>query len=154
MFDYAVLPFTSPTEETGLRPGFCYRWEALAFDENGEFGDVVSESVTIVDHVRPFIRSRTPTAGAVHVSRKVSPRVVFSEPVAGVSAATIRLKNLATNRWVRIKVTYNPATATATINPRLWMFRHERYAIYLSADIRDGSGNRLAASHWSFTTDR
>ncbi len=154
VFDYAVLPFTSPTEENGLRPGFCYRWEALAFDENGEFGDVVSESVTIVDHIRPFIRSRAPTAGAVHVSRKVSPRVVFSERVSGVSAATVRLKNLATNRWVRIKVTYNPATATATIDPRLWMFRHERYAIYVSADIRDGSGNRLAASRWSFTTDR
>jgi hypothetical protein len=43
-------------------------------------------------------------------------------------------------------------TATATIDPRLWMFRRARYAVYVSADIRDGSGNRLVPSHWSFTT--
>jgi hypothetical protein len=53
---------------------------------------------------------------------------------------------------VRVKVTYNAATTTVTIDPRLWMFRHERYAIYLSSNIRDGSGNRLTATHWSFTT--
>jgi len=152
VFDYAVLPFDSPTAETGLRHGFCYRWEALAFDENGEFGDVVSASVSVTDHIRPTIRSRTPTAGAGHVSPKISPRVVFSESVGGVSATTVRIKNLSTNRWVRVKVTYNAATTTVTIDPRLWMFRHERYAIYLSSNIRDGSGNRLTATHWSFTT--
>ena len=152
VFDYAVLPLDSPTVETGLRHGFCYRWEALAFDENGEFGDVISESVAITDHVKPVIRARSPVAGASHVSRKASPKIVFSEPVAGVSAATVRLKNLSTGRWVRVKVTYNPMTATATIDPRLWMFRRARYAVYVSADIRDGSGNRLVPSHWSFTT--
>jgi hypothetical protein len=42
IYDYRVLPFEDTVLDTGLRPGFCYRWEALAFDENGDFGDTVS----------------------------------------------------------------------------------------------------------------
>jgi hypothetical protein len=150
--DYQILPLVSPLADSGLRPGSCYRYEALAIDENGEVGDVVSEAVTIVDHVRPTIHARTPGPGASHVSPKASPRVVFSEPVTGVSAATLRLKNLATGKWVRTKVSYDPATKTATIDPALWMFSSRRYAIYVLSGIRDGSGNHILATHWSFTT--
>ena len=56
---------------------------------------------------RPTIQARTPKPGASHVSGKTSPRVVFSEPVTGVSATTLRLKNVATDKWVKIKVTYD-----------------------------------------------
>lgn len=150
--DYEILPFDNPTNDSGLRPGFCYRYEVLAIDENSEFADVVSAPVTIVDHLRPRILARTPRPGASHVSGRASPRLVFSEPVLGVSAATLRLKNVATDRWVRVKVTYDPRTWTATIDPARWMFRGRRYAIYASAGIHDGSGNRLLATHWSFTT--
>jgi hypothetical protein len=150
--DYEILPFTSPTDDTGLRPGFCYRYEALAVDENSEIGDVVSEPVTIIDHTRPVIHARTPRPGATHVSGRTSPRVVFSEPVTGVSSATLRLKNLATDKWVKVRVTYDAATSTATIDPILWMFPGRRYAIYALSGIRDGSGNRLLGTHWSFTT--
>jgi subtilisin family serine protease len=152
--DYEILPFISPTDDTGLRPGFCYRYEALAIDENAEFGDVISEPVTIVDHTRPRIHARAPKPGAGHVSRKSSPRVVFSEPVSGVSSTTLRLKNVATDRWVKVKVSYDARTSTATIDPVLWMFPGRRYAIYATSGIHDGSGNRLVATHWSFTTSR
>jgi subtilisin family serine protease len=152
--DYEILPFNSPTDDTGLVPGSCYRYEALAIDENSEFVDVVSAPVTIVDHTRPRIQARTPKPGARHVSAKTSPRVTFSEPVHGVSAATLRLKNLTTDKWVKAKVHYDPRTRTATINPVLWMFTGQRYAIYVLAGIQDGSGNHLLASHWSFTTGR
>ncbi len=154
IFDYVILPFESPVLDTGLRPGFCYRWEALAFDENGEFGDTVSESVTIVDHVRPRIQSRTPGPGASRVSRKASPRIVFSEPVIGASATTIRLKNLSTGRWVKARVTYDQASMTATIDPSLWMIPGRRYAVYVSTAIRDGSGNHLFGTHWAFAVRR
>jgi subtilisin family serine protease len=154
IFDYMVLSFDSPVTDTGLKPGFCYRWEALAFDENGEFGDAVSESVTIVDHVRPRIQSRTPRPGQARVSRKASPRIVFSEPVTGVSTTTLRLKNLSTGRWVRARVTYDQATTTATIDPTLWMLPGRRYGVYVSSAIRDGSGNHLIAVHWAFAVRR
>jgi subtilisin family serine protease len=152
--DYEILPFISPTDDTGLRPGFCYRYEALAIDENAELGDVISAPVTIVDHSRPTIHARTPKPGASHVSRKSSPRVVFSEPVSGVSSTTLRLKNLATDKWVKVKVSYDARTSTATIDPVLWMFTGQRYAIYATSGIHDGSGNHLLATHWSFTTSR
>jgi subtilisin family serine protease len=154
IFDYVILPFESPVADTGLRSGFCYRWEVLAFDENGEFGDTVSASVTIIDHVRPRIRLRTPGPGASHVSRKTSPRIVFSEPVTGVSSTSLRLKNLSTGKWVNVRLTYDPATMTATINPTLWMFPGRRYAVSASSAIHDGSGNRLRATHWAFTIQR
>lgn len=149
---YVVLPFTQPTVDTGLRPGFCYRYEALAIDENQEVGDVISESVTIIDHVRPTIRIRNPAAGATHVSPSRTLRIVFSEPVYGVSRSTLRLLNMTTGRWVRVRVTYDASTFTATIDPPLWMFRGARYAVYVVSGIRDASGNHLLATHWSFRT--
>ncbi len=154
IYDYRVLPFDSPVLDSGLRPGFCYRWEALAIDENGDLGDTVSPSVTIVDHVRPRIEARSPGPGANRVSRKASPRIVFSEPVSGISASSLRLKNLATGRWVKARIVYHPTTLTAIIDPTLWMVPGRRYAVYLSAAIHDGSGNRLIASHWSFSVRR
>jgi subtilisin family serine protease len=152
--DYEILPYVSPTDDTGLSPGSCYRYEVLAIDENSEFADEISEPITIIDHTPPKIHSRTPRPGASHVSTKASPRVVFSEPVSGVSATTLRLKNVATDKWVKIKVSYDPGTSTATIDPVLWMFPGRRYAVYAMAGIRDGSGNHLTAVHWSFTTKR
>ena len=151
--DYQILPFDGAVVDTGLRAGMCYRWEALVFDENGEFGDTVSESVTIVDLARPRILSRTPRPGA-RISRKASPRIVFSEPVEGVSASSLRLRNLSTGRWVRARLHYDPTTRTATIDPSLWMIPGRRYAIYATTGIRDGSGNRLLATHWTFTVRR
>ena len=152
--DYEILPFVSPTQDTGLRPGSCYRYEVLAIDENSEFGDVISPPITIVDHTRPTVHARTPKPGAGHVPPRSSPRVVFSEPVSGVSSTTVRLKNVATDKWVKVKVSYDAGRSTATIDPVLWMFPGRRYAIYLTTNIHDGSGNRLQATHWSFTTSR
>jgi hypothetical protein len=79
-------------------------------------------------------------------------RVVFSEPVRGISRTTLRLKNLTTGRWVTARVTYNAATRTATFDPALSMFHGHRYAVYATSGIRDLSGNTLAATHWSFRT--
>jgi hypothetical protein len=77
---------------------------------------------------------------------------VFSEPVRGASTSTLRLRNLTTGRWVNVKVTYSPSTHSAIIDPILWMFRGERYAVYVLAGIRDTYGNALLATHWSFKT--
>ena len=114
----------------------------------------IREPVTIVDTTRPTIRSRSPGPGAVGVSPKTVIRVKFSEPVRGVSSTTVRLKNLSSGLWVRVKVTYSASTRTATIDPVLWMFRGTKYAVYATSGIHDLSGNALANTHWSFTTAR
>jgi len=81
-------------------------------------------------------------------------KVVFSEPVKGVRSSTLRLKNLTTGLWVGTRVTYSASTRTATINPNLLMLRGNRYAVYATSGIRDLSGNSLAATNWSFRTQR
>jgi subtilisin family serine protease len=151
--DYAVMPLTSPQTQA-LPAGFCYRYEALAMDVEGRIADVLSESVTILDTVRPTIRSRTPRANATNVARSTSIRVLFSEPVRNVSATSLRLKNLTTGLWVSTRVTYSPSTRMATIDPNLSMLRGNRYAVYATSRIRDLSGNTLAATNWSFRTQR
>ncbi|HEY7735422.1 MAG TPA: S8 family serine peptidase [Candidatus Limnocylindrales bacterium] len=149
--DFAIFPLDAPQAQR-LAAGFCYRYEALAMDQDGRIADVLSESVSILDLVRPTIRAHSPRSNATGVGTRTSMRVVFSEPVKGVSGATLRLKNLTTGRWVTTRVTYNASTRTATIDPALSMFHGHRYAVYASSRIRDLSGNALTATHWSFRT--
>ncbi len=150
--DVVLLDFTSPIHETGLAVGMCYRWDALAIDEDAQLAETVSEPVSIVDTTRPRIKVRTPASGATRVSTKASIKVVFTEPVKGVSGSTLRLKNLRTGLWVRAKVTYDKAKRTATIDPSKSMFRGRRYTVVVLHGIKDPSGNRLAPTSWSFKT--
>ena len=142
--DAVLLDFTSPIHETGLRAGFCYRWDALAIDEEAQLAETISPRVSIVDRTSPTIKSRSPRSGATGVSTHASVKVVFSEPVRGVSGSTLRLKNLSTGLWVRAKVTYKASTRTATIDPTNAMFHGRRYAVVVVRGIKDPSGNRLA----------
>jgi subtilisin family serine protease len=150
--DFVLLDFTSPIHETGLPAGFCYRWDALAIDEEGQLAETVSPAITIVDLTKPRIKSRTPSGGAAHVATSTSVKIVFTEPVKGVSGSTLRLKNLSTGFWVRAKVTYSASKRTATIDPRLSMFHGNRYAVVVLHGITDLSGNKLSSTDWSFRT--
>ncbi len=150
--DFKVMDLVSPTTDTGLKTGSCYRWTVLAIDEEGQQADATSAPIKVVDAVKPTITSRSPAPNATGVARAASVRVTFSEPVRGVSATTLRLKNLRTGFWVRARVTYSAATRTATIDPALSMFGNERYGVYVLAGIKDPSGNRLATTTWSFRT--
>lgn len=150
--DFVLEDFVSPIHETALAAGFCYRWDALAIDEEAQLAETISAPVTVVDLTKPRIRSRTPASGATSVSTGASIKIVFSEPVKGVSGSTLRLKNLTTGLWVRAKVTYNAAKHTATIDPSLHMFHARRYAVVVQRGITDPSGNRLNSMIWSFRT--
>ncbi len=150
--DQVVLDFVTPTLDTGLSAGACYRWTVLGIDEEGQLAITSSAAVKVVDRIKPTIKSRSPKANATGVVRSASIRVTFSEPVKGVSSSTVRLKNLRTGFWVRAKVTYAAGSRTATLDPTLSMFRNERYGVYVSSTIRDPSGNRLTSTSWSFRT--
>jgi len=151
-FDFYLLE--SPLTQTGLRPGNCYRWEGIAYDEAAQFVDELSAPVTILDLVRPTIVKRVPAPGATGVARSSSVRIKFSEQVVGVSAATLRLKNLKTGLIVRARVSYDARTRTATIDPALAMYPGTRYRVIVKAGIRDPSGNTLARTRWGFRTAR
>ena len=150
--DVVLLDFTSPIHETGLATGMCYRWDALAIDEDAQLAETVSEPVSIVDTTRPRIKTRTPASGATRISTRASVKVAFTEPVKGVSGSTLRLKNLSTGLWVRAKVTYDRSKRTATINPSKSMFRGRRYQVVIVRGIKDTSGNRLTPTSWTFRT--
>jgi Subtilase family/Bacterial Ig-like domain len=150
--DQEVLPFESPTTDTGLAAGFCYRYDAIAIDEDGDIAETISESVTILDLTKPRITSRTPAPGATSVKHSSSIRIVFSEAVRGVSRRTLRLRNLETGLWVRTKVHYSSARHAVSINPDKSMFHGTRYRVVVGSGIRDRSGNKLAETHWTFRT--
>lgn len=148
------LELLSPTVESGLSPGACYRWTILAVDEESQIADATSAAVRVVDTTRPTITGRSPGRSATGVPRTASVKITFSEPVRGVSSSTLRLKNLQTGLWVRAKVTYSASKRTATIDPSMTMFRNARYGVYVLSGIRDLSGNRLATTSWSFRSRR
>lgn len=150
--DFVLEDFSSPIHESDLRAGFCYRWDAVAIDEEAQLAESLSAPLTVVDLTKPRIKSRTPAPGTTRVATGTSIKIVFSEPVKGVSGSTLRLKNLTTGLWVRAKVTYNAAKHTATIDPSLLMFHARRYAVVVQNGISDPSGNRLKATSWSFRT--
>jgi methionine-rich copper-binding protein CopC len=50
-------------------------------------------------------------------------------------------------------VTYNGLTRTATLNPTANLAVNTRYTVRLTNAITDATGNRLAATTWSFTTE-
>ena len=153
-YDFLVLDYASPSLNTGLAGGSCYRWEVFAVDEEAEAADEISHPVTVVDRTRPAITKRVPTSGQTGVARSTSVRITFSEAVRGVSGTTLRLKNLTTGLYVRAKVTYSATKRTATIDPVLSMYGATRYRVYVRSGIRDLAGNALPATYWTFKTAR
>ena len=151
-WDIEWFPMDSPSLQTGLVAGSCYRWNAYAYDEAGQFVDQMSDPVTIVDRTAPRITRRSPTSGQQGVVRSTSVRITFSEPVRGVSGTTLKLRNLRTGLYVRAKVTYSASKRTATINPVLSMYGGTRYRVYVRSGIKDLSGNRLPTGYWTFRT--
>ena len=95
---------------------------------------------------------RIPRAGASGVSRWTSVTVRFSEPVAGVSRTTFRLRDAVTGRYVTAVVRYSASTRTATLDPSTGLRAGRRYVASLTRLVADTAGNPLAAQIWSLTT--
>ncbi len=148
---YTFLPFSTQRAQN-LSAGYCYLYYVVAVDEEGRVAEALSDPVSVVDVVRPTVRSRTPAANATGVAPGTSVRVGFSEPVRGVSGSTLRLKNLTTGRWVNAAVRYNSASNMATIDPSRAMIRGNRYAVYATSGIQDRSGNHLRSTSCTFRT--
>lgn len=108
----------------------------------------------VLDTTAPRIIHRTPASGATGVSRTPTVRVVFSEPVKGVSASTVRLIDLATGKVVAARVTYVSSSRTAVLVPRVRLAARHLYRVSVSSAVTDRTGNHLAGSSTRFTTRR
>ncbi len=107
---------------------------------------------TYVDTARPKATVSYPSSGASGVSRIARPRVTFDEPVANVTSATVRLRDVAANTIVPGTVTYDSASRTATITTGR-LGRERQYRVEATTGVTDIAGNALAATvSLTFTT--
>ena len=117
-------------------------------------GNPNSYSITpaFVDTVVPKATIADPPAGATGVSRWVDPVVTFSEPVSGVSATTLRLRDVAANAIVPASVSYDAALGRARLSPSDRLKPASAYRVEVGTGIADPSGNPVAATTSTFTT--
>jgi len=105
-----------------------------------------------LDLTAPTVSTRTPAANATMQLLTVSPSVTFSEPVTGVSATSMVLRNLTTNALMPAVVTYSTTTRVATLNPTANLGGLIVYQLELTSAIKDAVGNSLVASSAKLTT--
>jgi hypothetical protein len=104
------------------------------------------------DRTAPVVTVRDPAAGATGVDPTVPISIRLSEPVDGVDARSVQLKDMNRGRLVPADVSFDPHTRTATIVPLDPLRPNTKYKVSLANTIRDWSGNRLAVTSWSFRT--
>jgi thermitase len=111
-----------------------------------------SVTPTYVDNVVPVATIVAPVAGATEVSRFADPVIRFSEHVGGVSATTVKLRDVAANTIVPATVTYTGATREAQIAPHDRLGPARAYRVEVTAGITDAGGNSVVATSSTFTT--
>ena len=112
----------------------------------------------VTDTTPPTISTRTPAAAATGIAVAASVKVTFNEAMdsSTISTSTIDLRT-PTNVVVPATVTYDAATATATLKPSNPLATNTTYTVTVrgGADpaVKDLLDNALAAtSTWTFTT--
>ena len=131
--------------------GTGYTFDVAAINSVGT-GAASARSVVVTprtEFVLPTVIARTPASGARSVSQTGNLTATFSEPVTGVSGTTFVLR-LGTT-VIPAAVSYNATTRVATLNPTATLLADRSYTATLSG-IRDGAGNTMVASSWSFIT--
>ena len=111
-----------------------------------------SVTPTYVDTAAPRIVGRTPGPGATNVSRFAVATARFDEAVTGVSSSSFRIRDTVSGSVVPATLTYDSSRreARAAVSSRLAAERVFR--VELSTAIKDGAGNAVAATSWTFTT--
>lgn len=107
---------------------------------------------SFVDTVAPVATISRPTAGAIDVSRFVSPVVTFNERVTGVSSTSIQLRDAASSQLVPATVVYDASRREARLVPKDALRRLHPYRVEVGAAIKDAGGNSVAVKSSAFTT--
>jgi len=100
----------------------------------------------------PRVLSLTPSSGTTGVSMSPALSVRFSEAMTGVSASYLVLRVEATSSAVAATVSYDPATFTATLRPKLPLLPNTKYRVVFGSAITDLGGNGLGYVSWTFKT--
>jgi len=103
------------------------------------------------DRAAPSAAQVTPEPNATDVVPGVALQVRMSEPVHGVSASTLTLRDAA-GAVVPAEVAYDEASGLATIRPVAPLAMSSTYSLSVADAIRDVAGRPLTATSWRFTT--
>ncbi len=148
-----VLSFT-PTVQ--LAPHTIYEATLSSiFDVGGNQlapSSVTWTFTTGADTVAPVVVSSSPLEDDTDVSPSVAITVRFSEPVIGVSTASMSLQQGGSS--VPASVTYAMATRIARLVPDAPLQANTTYVVQLTSEIQDASGNSISGAPvtWQFTT--
>jgi hypothetical protein len=104
------------------------------------------------DSIAPAIVSRSPDVDDTDVGVGASVIVGFSEPVIGVSPASVTLEHA--GGLVPASITYLDGLAQARLEPSAELAKNTTYTVRLSSAITDPAGNAVTGTpvSWSFTT--
>jgi len=105
---------------------------------------------TGADTIAPAVVSRSPEIDDSGIPLIANVTVRFSEPVTGVSTATMTLDHAGS--LVPASVTYSASSRLARLTPTAPLAPNTTYTITLTSAIADASGNALAPVTWSFET--
>jgi Big-like domain-containing protein len=103
------------------------------------------------DRAAPTATLLTPLANATDVVPGTALELRMSEPVTGVSAVSITLRDPA-GELVAAEVAYDEASSLATLRPAAPLALSSTYAFSVTDAVRDVAGRRMVPVTWRFTT--
>jgi subtilisin family serine protease len=107
---------------------------------------------TTGDTIPPSVLEVHPADGGTDVWRGVTITITVDERLTGISGETIRLRNMKTHNRVAVKITYDKATGTISIDPLRRLVASRWYLIRIRPGIEDLAGNNLAEQGFTFKT--
>jgi hypothetical protein len=136
----------------GITDSVCARVIFVAISADGVYSEAISPGVIGADHTAPRITARSPHVGQTSFPGQRTLRVTLSERALGVSATTVRLRDLATGKLVKARVWFSTRYQQIRIDPA-WDLKHShKYKVEILRGITDLVGNPLPASSWAFKT--
>ena len=130
---------------TKLLTDGSWQWRVTAYDSSSAAMKSSAWRTFYVDGTRPTVVGKSPTRTASRTANFVAK---FSEPVEYVSGTSMKLFVKGQQHPLTAKVTVSSDRRTATLNPARNLRAGKVYTL-LGTGIRDGAGNRLAATSWS-----
>jgi predicted CXXCH cytochrome family protein len=123
-------------------------------DVNGNVSTSTSDNI-ILDTTPPAVSTTTPANGATDVPLEVTVTASFFE-ASQMDTSTIDNTNFylkdSSGTVIPATVSYNSATKTAYLKPNSSLTHDIIYTAYLTDNIKDIAGNRLASIYsWNFT---
>jgi hypothetical protein len=137
-----------------LTNGVAYHFAVRAQNNTGPSPRSIPSS-DVTPLAAPTVTARTPAVNATKMSQASSVTVTFSHAVTGVNTSNFTLQNAVTHALVAAGVAPG-STNQWVLKPNSSLAANTKYTATLTgglpSSIRDGAGNPVASSTWSFAT--